>query len=113
MLTPSLAPLKVWVHMLEIFIAPDTVKTFINLDALLVLCGCQIKRVSSPFTQQHSPLIFRKKPCAYGFDVVWLRRRPYENAMIRKSVSEEFVKVGTRGVILGCSRTVEQSAVQV
>ena len=111
MLTPSLAQMKVGVRMLKIFVTPDTVKAFINLDALLVLCGCQIKRISSPFAQKHFTLGLRENLCANAFDIIWLRRRPYKNTMICESISEELGKEGTRGIISGCSRTVEQSSV--
>ena len=44
---------------------------------------------------------------------MWLRRRPYEQTMICKSVFEKLGKAGPRGVVLRCSSPVEQSSVQV
>ncbi len=86
--------------MLKILTIPDTVKTLIDLDACLELCGGQPKRVSSPFPQKYFTLFPSEQPCAYAFDIIWLRRRPYEKTMIGKSVFEELRKTGTRSIIL-------------
>ena len=99
--------------MLKIFIIPDTVKTLIDLNALLIMGKCQPKRISSPLAQQHFTLVLRDKPSAYTLDLKWMRRRPCENAMGCKSVLEGLVKVGARGIVLGCSRAIKQRSVQV
>ena len=47
------------------------------------------------------------------YTYMWLRRRPYEQTMICKSVFEKLGKAGPRGIVLGRSSPVEQSSVQV